>query len=88
LKLGTGIEVGTPDHNKVVKQITVFSTLLFFMIFTISQLIFVLHGLDCVLELSLVLANGVDGRHDEIVLGRGISERIGDDSSTTNGKGA
>ncbi len=68
----------------MVKQITVFSTLLFYMIFTIAELIFVLHGFDGVLELSLVLANGVDGRYDEIVLGRGISERIGDNSSTIN----
>ncbi len=64
----------------MVEKITVLPALLFLMTFTVSYPVLVLDGFDCVSKLGLVLSSQVNGRHNVVVLGRGIGEGVSNDS--------
>jgi hypothetical protein len=67
------VEVRAADDNKSVEHVIVKSTLLFLMIFTVAKMIFGLNCFHLVPELSLVLANHVDGGHEVDKLSLAVS---------------
>jgi hypothetical protein len=73
LLVETRVDVRAPNDNEVVKHVVVESTLLFFVILTVTKTIFGLNCFDLVSELSLVLANHVDGGHKVDKLGLVVS---------------